>query len=291
MNKHKSIGTVVTLGTFDGVHKGHQAILDKLVHTAQKENLSSVVLVFEKPVKQVSGILTTVDEKFKYFVPFDINDAFVLPVNKKIISMTAEKFFEDFLIKELNAAHLVVGYDCTFGKDRKGNIDWLKKNVKKYGVKLTIVKPVKCGKEIISSSLIRELIKNNDIKKANQMLGHNFCFEGTHITGDRIGRTLGFPTINIKVDKNKLLPRGVFSCSVIDESYNDIYKGVLNIGTRPSVKLKKHNLSIEVHLLNFSGTWHSKKVTVLINKFIRPEQKFSNVEELKKAIASDIKKA
>ncbi len=282
--------SVVTLGTFDGVHKGHQAILKKLVRTAQKENLKSIVLVFEKPVKQVSGILTTINEKIKYFLPFDIDDVFVLPVNKKITSITAEKFLEDFLIKELNASHLVVGYDCTFGKDRKGNIEWLKKNIKKYGIKLTVVKPVKINNKIVSSSLIREELEKNNIKEVNKMLGGSFGIEGTHITGDRIGRTLGFPTVNIKTDKNKLLPRGVFSCSVIDKNYT-LYKGVLNIGTRPSVKLKKHNLSVEVHLINFSGTWRSKQLTVLINKFIRPEQKFNNLEELKKAIASDIKKA
>lgn len=290
MNKNNGIGTVITLGTFDGVHKGHQAILNKLVQTAQKEHLKSVALIFEKPVKQVSGLLTTTEEKIGLISSFPIDEIVLFPVNKKIISITAEKFFEDCLINKLNVSHFVVGYDCTFGKDRKGNINWLKKNVKKYGVKLTIVKPVKSGSKIISSSLIRDFIENDDIKKVNQMLSRNFSFDGEHIVGNKIGRTLGFPTINIKVDKNKLLPRGVFSCSVIDKNFN-VYKGVLNIGLRPSVKLKKHNLSIEVHLLNFSGTWRSKQLTVIINKFIRSEQKFNNLEELKKAIASDIKKA
>ncbi len=290
MNKYNDIGTVVTIGTFDGVHKGHQTILNTLVKTAKKENLKSIVISFEKPVKQVAGVLTTTKEKLNLLSSFAIDEILLFPVNKKIISITAEKFFENILIKKLNAAHLVVGYDCTFGKDRKGNIAWLKKNAKKYGVALTVVKPVKINNRIISSSLIREKLEKNNIAVVNKMLLRVFSFEGTHITGNRIGRTLGFPTINIKVDENKLLPRGVFSCSVIDKNLNT-YKGVLNIGTRPSVKLKKHNLSVEIHILNFSGTWRSKQVKVYINKFIRPEQKFKNIEELKKAIADDIKKA
>ncbi len=281
---------VITIGTFDGVHKGHQTILNTLVKTAKKENLASLVISFEKPVKQVSGLVTTTKEKIEYLSSFAVDEILLFPVNKKIISMPAEKFFKDVLIKKLNVAHLVVGYDCTFGKDRKGNVAWLKKNAGKYGVSLTIVKPVKIKNKIVSSSLIRELVEKNDIASVNKMLARPFSFEGEHIAGNRIGRKLGFPTINVKVDKNKLLPKGVFACSVIDKNLN-IYRGVLNIGIRPSLKLKKHNLSIEIHLLNFSGKWHSKKLTVCINKFIRCEQKFKNLEDLKKAILSDIKKA
>lgn len=280
--------TIVTIGTFDGVHSGHQKILETLIKTAKKKNLQSLVISFEKPVKHVSGLLTTMEEKLDLMFYFDIDDVLIFPVNKKIISMSAEKFFEDILIKKLNTAHVVAGYDCTFGKDRKGNVEWLKKNVKKYGVKLTVVKPVKIKNKIVSSSLIREELEKNNIAVVNGMLARNFNFEGRHIAGDKIGRTLGFPTINVKVDKNKLLPKGVFCCTVFDKNFN-IYRGILNIGTRPSVKVKKHNLSVEIHLLKFSGVWKSKQIRVFIDKFIRSEKKFKTLEELKQSISSDKK--
>lgn len=279
--------SVITIGTFDGVHKGHQAILNKVVKVAKQNNLKSIVLSFENPVKQVSGLITTTQEKVNLLASFCVDEILLLPVTKKMLSTTAEDFFETVLVKQLKAKHIVVGYDCTFGKDRKGNVAWLKKNVKKYGIKLTVIKPVKIKNEIVSSSEIRNFIIKNNIEKTNKMLNRIFSFTGEHISGNRIGRTLGFPTINIKVDKEKLLPKGVFACMVSDRKKN-MYCGVLNIGTRPTVDLKEHKLSVEIHLLNFSGVWKEKYPNVYINKFIRKEKKFKTIELLKKSIQKDI---
>lgn len=281
--------SVITIGTFDGVHKGHQAILNNVVNIAKQNNLKSIVLSFENPVKQVEGLITTKEEKISCLSGFAIDEILLLPVDKQILSLTADKFFDDILIKKLKTKHIVVGYDCTFGKNRQGNIAWLKQKTKKYNVKLTVIKPVKINKQIVSSSKIRDLIIKNDIKKANKMLNRNLSFSGKHISGDKIGTTLGFPTINLKVDDSKLLPRGVFSCIVSDKQ-NNVYQGVLNIGVRPTIKLKKHNLSVEIHLLNYSKVWKDKNPTVYIHKFIRKEQKFKNTEMLKKTIQKDIKK-
>ncbi len=278
--------SVITIGTFDGVHKGHQAILNKVVSVAKKNNLKSVVLSFESPVKQVSGLITTTEEKVNLLASFCVDEILLLPVTKEILSTTAEDFFETVFVRQLKAKHIVVGYDCTFGKDRKGNVAWLKKNVKKYGINITIVKPVKESNKIVSSSKIRDFIIKSNIEKANKMLNRVFSFTGKHVVGNKIGRTLGFPTINIKTDKTKLLPKGVFACMVSDKA-NNIYYGVLNIGIRPTVDLKNHNLSVEIHLLNFSGVWKEKYPTVYINKFIRKEQKFKSIELLKKAIKKD----
>ncbi len=279
--------SVITIGTFDGVHKGHQAILNKVAEISQKNNLKSIVLSFENPIKKVSGLITTTEEKLNLLSLFYVDEILLLPVTKQILSITAEDFFENVLVKQLKAKHLVVGYDCTFGKDRQGNVAWLKKNVKKYGIKLTVIKPVKIKNKIVSSSEIRDLIIKNDVVNTNKMLNRIFSFTGKHVTGNKIGRTLGFPTVNIKVDKTKLLPKGVFSCMVSDNK-NNMYCGVLNIGTRPTVKLKKHNLSVEIHLLNFSGTWKEKNPTVYVFSFIRKEQKFKNIEILQKSIKKDI---
>ena len=279
--------SVITIGTFDGVHKGHQVILNKVVDVAKKANLKSIVLSFENPVKQVSGLITTTEEKVNILASFCVDEILLLPVTKKMLSTTAEDFFETVLVKQLKAKHIVVGYDCTFGKDRKGNVAWLKKNVEKYGIKLTVIKPVKIKNKIVSSSEIRNFIIKNNIEKTNKMLNRIFSFTGEHISGNRIGRTLGFPTINIKVDKEKLLPKGVFACMVSDRKKN-MYCGVLNIGIRPTVDLKEHKLSVEIHLLNFSGVWKEKYPNVYINKFIRKEKKFKTIELLKKSIQKDI---
>ncbi len=279
--------SVITIGTFDGVHKGHQAILNKVVYVAKKDNLKSIVLSFENPVKQVSGLITTTEEKVNLLASFCVDEILLLPVTKKMLSTTAEDFFETVLIKQLKAKHIVVGYDCTFGKDRKGTVAWLKKNVKKHGIKLTVINPVKVNNKIVSSSEIRNFIIKNNIEKANKMLNRIFSFTGEHISGNKIGRTLGFPTINIKVDKEKLLPKGVFACMVSDRKKN-MYCGVLNIGIRPTVDLKEHKLSVEIHLLNFSGVWKEKYPNVYINKFIRKEKKFKTIELLKKSIQKDI---
>jgi len=279
--------SVITIGTFDGVHKGHQIILNKVVEIAKKENLKSVVLSFENPVKQVSGLITTTEEKINLLASFCVDEILLLPVTKKMLSTTAEDFFEIVLVKQLKVKHIVVGYDCTFGKDRKGNVAWLKKNVKKYGIKLTVIKPVKVKNKIVSSSKIRDLIIKNNMKDTNKMLNRIFSFTGKHVTGNRIGRSLGFPTINIKADDTKLLPKGVFTCFVSDRKSN-IYHGVLNIGIRPTIDLKKHNLSVEIHLLNFSSKWKEKYPVIYICEFIRKEQKFKTIELLKKSIQKDI---
>lgn len=279
--------SVITIGTFDGVHKGHQAILNKVIEVAKKENLKSIVLSFESPVKQVSGLITTTEEKVNLLASFCVDEILLLPVTKKILSTTAEDFFETVFVRQLKAKHIVVGYDCTFGKDRNGNVAWLKKNVKKYGIKLTVINPVKVKNKIVSSSKIRDLITKSNIKDTNKMLNRIFYFTGKHITGNKIGRTLGFPTINIKTDDTKLLPKGVFVCMVSDKK-NNMYYGVLNIGIRPTVDLKEHKLSVEIHLLNFSGVWKEKNPIIYIYDFIRKEQKFKSIEQLKQAIKKDI---
>ena len=279
--------SVITIGTFDGVHKGHQVILNKVAEIAKENSLKSIVLSFESPVKQVSGLITTTEEKISLLSSFCIDEILLLPVNKQILSLSADKFFDDILVKKLNVSHIVVGYDCTFGKNRQGNIKWLKQKIKNTDIKLVVINPVKVKNKTVSSSEIRKLIIKNDIVNTNKMLNRIFSFTGKHVNGNKIGRMLGFPTINIKVDQTKLLPKGVFSCVVSDKK-NNMYCGVLNIGTRPTVKLKKHNLSVEIHLLNFSGVWKEKNPIIYIYDFIRKEKKFKTVELLKKSIQKDI---
>lgn len=285
-NKIKS--SVITIGNFDGVHIGHQAILKKLVDVADKENLESIVITFDLTINKKGLLLSTKEEKIEQLSLFQIDKILILEVNKNLISTTADEFFDKVLVEQLNVKHIVVGYDAAFGKDRKGNISWLKKKVKEKNIKLDIIKPVKINNLIVSSSKIKNLIIKNKIELANKMLGRFFEINGKHILGNQIGRKIGFPTINVKSAENKVLPRGVFGCLLVDKN-NKNYIGVLNIGVRPTIKLKKINLSIEIHLLNFNGVWRNKNIKLLILKFIRKEKKFSSIEILIKNIKKDIK--
>lgn len=280
-------GSVITIGNFDGVHLGHQTILKKLVDVSKKENLKSIVISFDLSINKTDFLLNTEQEKIELLSDFALDEILILEVNKKLISTSAEDFFEEILVKQLKVKHIVVGYDAAFGKDRKGNIPWLKKKVKEKNIKLDIVKPVKVDNKIVSSSKIKQLILKNKIESVNKMLGRFFEINGKHVLGNQIGRTIGFPTINVDVDKSKILPKGVFGCFLVDG--NKKFYGVLNIGLRPTFKLKKKILSTEVHLLNFRGVWKEKNIKLLIFKFIRKEKKFSSVEGLIENIKKDIK--
>ena len=279
--------SVITLGTFDGFHIGHNAVIKKTVETAKKYNLKSIVIVIEKPLNKIEGLLTLPEEKIQMLSSYPVDEILFIKMDKATAQISADDFLKNIIYKKLRAAQIVVGYDSCFGKDRQGTISWLKKNVKQYNIGLTVIDPVKVLKQIVSSTKIRNLILKNKIDTANLMLGRSFEITGKHITGNRIGRTINFPTINVAVDKNKILPKGVFACSLLGG--NEIYKGLLNIGTNPTVKKIKHKLSLEVHLLDFSGNWKYKNVKILVHKFLRKEKKFKNLEELKKQIAKDVK--
>ena len=279
--------TAVTIGNFDGVHIGHQTILKKLIDVADKENLESIVITFDFTINKTDLLLSTNKEKIDQLSAFPIDKILILNVDKNLISTTADEFFDKILVEQLNVKHIVVGYDAAFGKNREGNISWLKKKVKEKNIKLDIVKPVKINNIIISSSKIRDLIIKNKIDLANKMLGRFFEINGKHISGNKIGRTIGFPTINVETDKFKLLPKGVFGCLLVDKNNNSFF-GLLNIGLRPTFKLKKSILSTEVHLLNFEGVWKQKNIKLLILKFIRKEKSFSSVDLLIKNIKKDI---
>ncbi len=280
--------TAVTIGNFDGVHIGHQTILKKLIDVADKENLESIVITFDLTINKTDLLLSTNKEKIDQLSVFPIDKILILNVDKNLISTTADEFFDKILVEQLNVKHIVVGYDAAFGKDRKGNISWLKKKVKDKNIKLDIIKPVKIANRIVSSSAIRNLIINNKIDLANKMLGKFFEITGIHVSGNRIGRKIGFPTINIKTEKNKVLPTGVFGTLLIDKDNNQ-YIGVLNIGIRPTIKLKNPTLSVEVHLLDFNGVWKKKNIKLLILNFIRKEKFFSTIDILKENIKKDIK--
>jgi riboflavin kinase/FMN adenylyltransferase len=278
----KNKQTAVTIGTFDGVHKGHAALIKKL----KSVNLKTVAVVLETPFKNVSGLLTETSEKLNLLALSGVNEIFVIPENSEVFDMTAEKFLNEILIKRIKAKHIVVGHDFVFGKNKTGTYKWLCAAARRVGVNVHLVRAVKVNNETVSSSAIRKALEKGNIKKAAQMLGRDYAFFGVSVKGRGMGRKIGFPTINIKVSKNKILPLGVFAVAL--KMNGIIYPAVLNIGNRPTYNLgaeivpEAHVLGERVKVKRGTG------IEVELLKKIRAEKKFSLERALINAIKKDV---
>ena len=277
--------SAVTIGVFDGVHLGHKFLINKTLLAARKNNLKSVVVALEKPVLKSGGLLSLYDEKLAELSKLGIDEIVILEVPSNILSKEPKEFYDEFLIKFLKASKIICGVDFAFGKNRKGNVSWLKKQ---KNISVDIVKPLKISNAAVSSSRIRKLLERSDIGKINKLLGRSYSFSGMPFKDRGIGNKMGFPTVNLKVDASKLLPKGVF-ISIIEQN-GKIYPSITNIGLRPTFK-DTNALVAEVHILNFEGKWKKAKTTVHLLKFLRKEKKFKSVLELKKQISKDICKA
>ncbi|MDR1695902.1 MAG: bifunctional riboflavin kinase/FAD synthetase [Endomicrobium sp.] len=284
MNKKSAI----TIGTFDGVHKGHRLLIGKTLSYAKKDGLKSVVIVLEKPVRSVSGLLSLYDEKIDELSLCGADEIIVIPVPSDILSVEPEEFFDGFLVKILNAKRIVCGADFAFGKNRKGNTDWLKNKAKSAGVEIDVLKPLKISSKQVSSSHIRSLIEKGGIESANKLLGRNYSFYGMPFKDRGIGTKLGFPTVNLKVNASKLIPKGIF-VSLISQN-GKIYPALTSIGYRPTFG-KSSAVIPETHILDFKGPWKKSETKVTLIKKIRAEKKFKNAGELKKQISKDAAKA
>ncbi|MDR2860845.1 MAG: bifunctional riboflavin kinase/FAD synthetase [Elusimicrobiota bacterium] len=280
--------SVITIGTFDGVHKGHQKLIKETIKSAKKKGFESIAVALEKPVKNINSILSLPDEKIKQIEYLEPDKIVLIPVPSEILSETSTDFLRNFIIKRLKAKEIICGADFAFGKDRKGNVAWLKNNAKEFGLKIKVVSPVKIDSKIVSSSYIRTLITKGKIEKVNKLLGRNFGFYGMPFREKGLGKKLGFPTINLKTDKSKLLPKGIF-ISLIEKG-SKLYPAITNMGVRPTINAD-NNLVPEVHILNFKGVWGKSKTQVYLIKKIRAEKKFPSLEALKKQIKKDKEKA
>ncbi|MDR1474485.1 MAG: bifunctional riboflavin kinase/FAD synthetase [Endomicrobium sp.] len=280
--------SVITIGTFDGVHKGHRFLIEKTLCIAKKNNLKSVVIVLEKPVKKVNGILTSCQEKLEEISTFGVDEVILINVPSKILNYTPDKFFDEFLVDELNVSEIVCGLDFAFGKDRKGDILWLKKKTKDNNVKINVVKYLRSSSKQISSSYIRTLIEKGDVKNAAKIFGRHYSFLGIAFKDRGFGEKLGFPTINLKVSNDKLLPKGVYIS--LTGQKDILYPSITNIGSRITFNIGE-NIVPETHILNFNGTWENVLTKVTLLKKIRDEKKFKDIQDLKKQIAKDIAKA
>jgi riboflavin kinase/FMN adenylyltransferase len=279
--------SILTIGTFDGVHKGHKLLINKTLQLAQKKGLRSVVICLDKPVKAVRGLLATSDEKIEEIKALGVDDIILININSGILNYTPDKFFDEFLVKDLNISEIVCGTDFAFGKDRKGNVEWLKEKAKKNGIKVNIVKYVKIFSKQISSSYIRTLVQKGEVKNATKILGRPYSFLGMPFKDKGLGKKLGFPTVNLKVDNDKLLPKGVYISTITQK--NKIYPSITSIGSRITFN-RGSKVVPETHILNFRGVWKKDLTKVTLLKKIRDEKKFANLDVLKSQITKDVAK-
>jgi riboflavin kinase/FMN adenylyltransferase len=277
--------SVITIGTFDGVHKGHVLLINKTVAIAKKDNLKSIAIVLEKPFRKVRGLLATSEEKLHEIKSLGIDKIVVIKASSKILLFTPDEFFDNFLCKMFNVSKILCGVNFAFGKNRKGTVKWLENKAKSKNIEVKVIKLLKNDLGQISSSLIRRFIEKSDIKNATKLLGRNYSFTGFPFKEKGIGKKMGFPTVNLEVDKNKLLPNGVY-VSFISQG-EKMYPSVTNIGSRITFR-RGGKIVPETHILNFKDGWKREKTKITIIKKIRDEKKFSGYEELKEQILKDI---
>ena len=283
--------TILTIGTFDGVHLGHQKVLERLTNSAKENKLESTVLTFfphprtilnpNKPLK----LINSVKERTELLNRSKVDNLIIHPFDKNFSELDPEKYVVEILVKKLKAKIILIGYDHKFGKNRTADITDLKIYGKKYGFKVIEIKAEEISNIAISSTKIRKAISEGNISTAKKYLGYDFSLSGKIVHGKSIGRTLGFPTANIEVkEEYKLLPKnGVYLIqSVINHNK---YFGMMNIGIKPTIK--ESSKTIEVNFFDFEGDLYHKNIEVNIKKFIRDEIKFDSLELLKSQIQKD----
>lgn len=283
--------TIATIGTFDGVHIGHQQILNKLILSAKNEGCESLILTFFPHPKMVLQnhsdikLLNTIDERIELLSNTDLDHLIIHPFNNEFAMLSAEDFVKNILVDKLNIHKIIIGYDHHFGRNRTANINDLIVFGKKYNFEVEQISVQEIQKVSVSSTKIRTAIENGNIELANEYLGYSYFFEGIVQKGKQIGRTIGFPTANIKVKENyKLIPKnGVY---IIKSFINNLTVfGMMNIGTNPTVN--GNNQSIEVHFIDFDGDLYNQNIRITVLKHLREEQKFDSIELLKNQLEKD----
>ena len=294
INEFDAVNPVVTIGTFDGVHLGHQKVISRLNGFAHEHGGESVIFTFyphprlvTKPGPSDLRLLTTLDEKKEQFARWGVDHLIVFPFTESFSQLTYAQFVKQILVDKMKTHCLVVGYDHRFGKNREGSFEYLQSCAQKYGFLIEKLEPLLVDEANVSSTRIRNALQAGLIEKANRYLGYRYTLHGTVVEGQRVGRKLGFPTANIEAsDPYKLIPgHGVYAVEV--KLSGKTYKGMLNIGIRPTFNKNADNRSIEVHLFDFTGDIYGKQITLVFAGKIREEQKFNGVEALTEQLKKD----
>ncbi|MCE1166003.1 MAG: bifunctional riboflavin kinase/FAD synthetase [Bacteroidetes bacterium] len=282
---HYDRNSIITVGTFDGVHLGHMEIISKVCELKRQGKFRSVVVTFDPHPQLILRnkghkiqLLSTIEEKIETFEKLGIDVLYILPFTRELAETHAEDFLVKYLVNGIGLSHLVLGFDHSFGKNREGNFETLSSLTGKYGFEVHKVEEFK-GDTSINSTTIRKLLLEGDLKHAARLLGYDYSFTGTVVRGDRRGSTIGFPTANVHVEEeHKLIPKnGVYAA--LAEVEGGIYKGMMNIGHRPTVS-SGQDIFIEVNLFDFDKDIYGKRIRVIPKKFIREERKFGSLDEL-----------
>ncbi len=305
--------SVITIGTFDGVHTGHLQIINQLKKEANEINGESVIITFHPHPRMIVNakirsqadyeeikLLTTLDEKIELLQSNGVDHLVVVPFTFQFSEQSAEEYIRDFLAATFHPHTIIIGYDHHFGKDRGGDYKFLEAYREKYNYKVKEIPEHVLHHVKISSTKIRHSLSEGDINTANEALGYAYFFEGKIMEGDKLGRQLGYPTANINVtDKSKLIPcNGVYAVEVAIEGDeiksdniskstfpNKLHKGMMNIGFRPTVDGSKK--MIEVNIFDFDKIIYDKLIRVYVKNYLRPEKKFNSLEELKNQLSED----
>ena len=285
----------LTIGNFDGVHLGHQALFRKVVEIASKRNGDKVALTFHPhPMKVLRPenppkLISTLDQKIELIMAAGIEHLICLPFSKEFANTTAKDFVQKILYNTIGVEDLVVGYDYACGKGREGNIEFLKRMGEKLGFKVHVIPPVTVDGMIVSSSVIRELVKKGEMRQVKKMLGRYYQIRGVVQKGKkRGGPVVGFPTANLSINEEDLCPKpGVYAVQVVHG--DKLYSGVINIGINPT--FGDGRLGAEVHIFNFDKDIYGHEIKVNLVERIRDEKKFSGPKELSEQIKKDIEKA
>lgn len=293
MNPNRKEESAIAVGNFDGFHLGHRKIIAALKDIAARENLISMVLTFSPNpklyLKKEPSLIHTEAQRRTMLESQEI-DKIVFIDFAEVVNMTPDDFLKSCLIEKYRMKYIVVGENFKFGKDRSGGIESLYHLSEKYGFGLQVVRPEQVDGMRISSSLIRKRLARGRIEEANRMLGREYCIEGVIGEGDKVGRQLGFPTINLETD-NPILPEGVFKTRV--KIADEVYDSITNIGYRPTFlsdeKNQEKEKRVETHIFDFDKTLYGKHVQVYFEKKIRDEMKFDSKVNLIEQIKRDIK--
>ncbi|RKD34482.1 bifunctional riboflavin kinase/FAD synthetase [Thermohalobacter berrensis] len=285
--------TAVALGNFDGLHIGHQALIKKMIKESKKMGLPSVVYTFKNhPTslianKKTPKTIMNNKQKFEILKSLGIDILYMIEFNNQIMNMNPKAFIKKLLIDRLNIKLVVVGFNYRFGYKAKGDCSLLKQMGDDLGFKVIVVPPVTKNEQVVSSTLIRKLIKEGKIKKANNLLGRHYTLQGKVIQGKGRGKKIGFPTANLLLNDNYVIPKkGVYK--TITTVNNKKYISITNVGTNPTFT-NENKLNIETHIINFNDSLYGKEIEVSFKKYIREEKKFQNAEQLIKQLKEDIK--
>lgn len=286
---------IATTGFFDGVHRGHVSVLNRLKEVGAQLNLPVCVITFWPHPRIVLNkdkenlqLLSTIEEKKQRIKSLGIDKVFVIPFTKEFAGISPEEFIRDILIKEYHVKGLCVGYDHHIGKDRSGGFETIKKICDEQGIYCEQVNPLKDEDLVISSQKIRNNLQQGNLHIANSMLGYSYNLTGLVSHGMKLGRTIGFPTANIEMtDGYKLIPAdGVYAVKIKVEGICENYKGMLYIGKKPTVDNSGKTV-IEVNIFNFEGDIYNKDITVSFEYFVRGDMKFNSIDDMKIQLKRD----